>query len=83
MCDYLVVLVASRVQVAGPIPELLAAHRGGASHGESSGGSAGEAAGRAEGPGTLEDLVLDYLDPASGGDGPIEATLRPEAEVQR
>ena len=27
ICDYLIVLVASRVQVAGPVPELLASHR--------------------------------------------------------
>jgi len=29
ICDYLIVLVASRVQVAGPVPELLASHRQG------------------------------------------------------
>ena len=27
VCDYLVVLVASRVQIAGPVDELLAEHR--------------------------------------------------------
>ena len=32
VCDYLIVLVASRVQVAGPVTELLACHRMWASH---------------------------------------------------
>ena len=73
VCDYLVVLVASRVQVAGPIPDLLAAHRGAAA-----------AAGRHGAAGTLEDLVLDYLDPSRvAAEGPIDAPARPEAEVPR
>jgi ABC-2 type transport system ATP-binding protein len=27
VCDYMIVLAARRVQIAGPVPELLAAHR--------------------------------------------------------
>ncbi|MEU6075419.1 ABC transporter ATP-binding protein [Micromonospora sp. NPDC047074] len=80
VCDHLVVLCASRVQVAGPVGELLAAHRGVAGHPArmpagvevvwAEHGRAlvrGEAAVRLDDaePVTLEELVLAYMSRAA------------------
>jgi ABC-2 type transport system ATP-binding protein len=81
VCDYLVVLCDSRIQVAGPVPDLLATHR------QIAGGPAGMPAGaeviwaehgravvrddaavraRDAEPVTLEELVLAYMSRAVG-----------------
>jgi ABC-2 type transport system ATP-binding protein len=81
VCDYVVVLCAGRVQVTGPVSELLATHRrvAGRPHGadvvwSERGHSVVRAAGPGErvtaaGPGervTLEELVLAYMSRAVG-----------------
>ncbi|PWU51269.1 ABC transporter ATP-binding protein [Micromonospora sp. S4605] len=80
VCDYLVVLCDSRIQVAGPVPELLASHHRIAGHPAAIAGieviwaehdrvvvrgDASVPARHAE-PVTLEELVLAYMSRAAG-----------------
>lgn len=80
VCDYLVVLCDSRIQVAGPVPELLASHHRIAGHPAAMAGIEviwaehdrvvvrGDASVRARHaePVTLEELVLAYMSRAAG-----------------
>ncbi|MFI7493046.1 hypothetical protein ACIBXA_32210, partial [Micromonospora echinaurantiaca] len=80
VCDYLVVLCDSRIQVAGPVPELLASHHRIAGHPAAMAGIEviwaehdrvvvrGDASVRATHaePVTLEELVLAYMSRAAG-----------------
>jgi ABC-2 type transport system ATP-binding protein len=65
ICDYLIVLVGSRVQVAGEVSDLLASHR------RLTGDRAGPADKSASptGPITLEELVLAYMSRATDAPG--------------